>query len=456
MLDQHTVYLALGSNLGRRAANLLRALHEVAPYFRVEATSFLYETQPAYMTDQPQFLNAVCRGGTHLAPHELLAALEVTMKEMGRVRTLRYGPRLIDLDILFYDGIQFATPDLTIPYQLLAERQFVLEPLCDIAPDLRHPASGETMRRLLDSLQLPTLTKVLPVGDQLWQWGAKSYMMGIINITPDSFSGDGLLDNPAATVAQAVARAKRLADEGADCLDVGGISTRPGHLLIAVEEEIARVTPVIQALAQEVNLPISIDTFRSQVAQAALTAGAHMINDIWGLRFDAELARLAAQSGVPLVVMHNRMEPTDPAYRRQVMHRPFGPANHYHDVIADLGAELEESLALAASCGVPRWLLLVDPGIGFGKSLEQQLELMDRLDEVKALGYPLLFGASRKSFIGRVLGGLPVEERLEGTLAANVLAIVRGADILRVHDVQAMSRAARITDALVRRANHRV
>jgi dihydropteroate synthase len=312
------------------------------------------------------------------------------------------------------------------------------------------------MRELLQRLRHSPLPKVLPIGEQLWHWGTKSYVMGIINVTPDSFSGDGLLQHPETAAIQAVVRAQRFAAQGADCLDVGGISTRPGHRLIPVEEEIARVTPVIQALAQEVKLPISIDSFRGEVVQAALDAGAQMINDIWGLRFDASLARLAAQASLPLVVMHNRMQPADPAYRQQLMQMPFGPANHYDDIMVELRAELEQSLTLAMSLGVPRWLLLIDPGIGFGKSLEQQLELIGRLNELKALGYPLLFGASRKSFIGRILGGLPREEQLEGTLAANVLAIARGADLLRVHDVQAISRAARLTDALVRRSGYQV
>jgi dihydropteroate synthase/2-amino-4-hydroxy-6-hydroxymethyldihydropteridine diphosphokinase len=448
--SQHTVYLALGSNLGDRAAHLRRALHELAAYATVTATSMLYETPPAYVTDQPKFLNAVCRVTTHLSPHELLAAIEETMRVMGRVRTLRYGPRIIDLDILFYDAIQIDTPDLTIPHPLLPERDFVLEPLCDIAPELTHPLIGLTMRDLLSALKAPPLPRVMPVGSQLWSWGSKSYLMGILNITPDSFSGDGLLAQPGDVVAAAVAQAQRFLAAGADCLDVGGMSTRPGHGLIPVEEEIRRVVPVIEALVQTVNVPISIDTFRGEVAQAALAAGAHLINDVWGLRYDRSLAHLAADSGVPLVVMHNRVQPEDAAYRTRVDALPVGPPAQYDDLVADIRAELTQSLDLAQSMGVPRWQLLVDPGMGFGKSTEQQLELINRLGELREAGYPLLFGPSRKRFIGQVLGDLPPEERLEGTLASCVLAIDRGADLLRIHDVPAIARAARMTDAIVR------
>jgi dihydropteroate synthase/2-amino-4-hydroxy-6-hydroxymethyldihydropteridine diphosphokinase len=451
MVDKHTVYLALGSNLGNRAAHLHAALQAIRPYAHVEATSFLYETIPLYVTDQPKYLNAVCRFTTALGPQELLQALEATMKALGRVRTIRYGPRVIDLDILFYDDLVLETPDLTIPHALLHERRFVLEPLCDLSPALAHPRLGQTMQTLLAQLTDAPLSKVLPMGDRIWHWGAKTYIMGILNVTPDSFSGDGIVKPGADLVASAVTRAQRLVAEGADCLDLGGISTRPGHTLIPVEEELARIEPVIQALAQTVNVPISIDTFRAEVAQAALSAGAQIINDIWALRFDRTLAELSANRAAPLVLMHNRMEPPAADYRAQLQSLPLGPAGAYRDIIEDMRADLQQSLALAQQMGVPRWLLITDPGLGFGKTLEQQLALIARLNELKQSGYPLLFGASRKSFIGRVLGGLPTAERLEGTLAASVLAIDRGADILRVHDVQAMSRAARLADAIVGR-----
>jgi dihydroneopterin aldolase / 2-amino-4-hydroxy-6-hydroxymethyldihydropteridine diphosphokinase / dihydropteroate synthase len=446
----HTAILALGSNLGDRAAHLHTALREMRAYLTVEATSFLYETPPAYVTDQPKFLNAVCRVTTQLSPQDLLAAIEATMSAMGRVRTLRYGPRIIDIDILFYDRVQLVTPDLTIPHPRLPERDFVLEPLCDIAADFRHPLIGLTMRDLLTALKAPPLPRILPLGNTLWTWGAKTYVMGIINVTPDSFSGDGLAGSEEGRVAAALAQAERFLADGADCLDVGGMSTRPGHALIPIEEELGRVIPVVQALAQRVAAPISVDTFRREVAQAALDAGAQLVNDVWGLRYDRELARLVADRGAALTVMHNRMRPEEAGYRARVASLPVGPPNAYDDIARDITHELEQSLAFAEASGVPRWLLVADPGLGFGKNTEQQLELIHRLSEVRALGYPLLFGPSRKRFIGQVLGDLPPQERVEGTLAACVLAIDRGADIIRVHDVRAAARAARLADAVVR------
>jgi dihydropteroate synthase len=352
---------------------------------------------------------------------------------------------------LFYDDAQVQSEDLIIPHALLHERTFVLEPLCDIAPDLHHPRLGSTMRELLTALQAPPLARIMPVGDQIWTWGHKTRIMGIINVTPDSFSGDGLAVPGAPVVAQAVAQAQRFVDEGADCLDIGGMSTRPGHTLIAVEEEIARIVPVIEALAKAVTVPLSIDTFRSQVAQAALRAGAHLINDVWGLRFDPQLAQVAAEATVPLIVTHNRSQPEDVAYQTRVQTTPFGPPYVYGDIIEDMKAELHQSLDVAQAAGLPRWLLITDPGMGFGKTLEQHLTLLRRLNELRAMGYPLLFAASRKGFVGKVLGGLPPEERVEGTLATGVLALERGADMLRVHDVRAMSRAVCMADAVVRK-----
>lgn len=450
MPQLQTIYLALGSNLGDRAGYIQAALRGLRAYTQVEATSFLYETLPLYVTEQPKYLNAVCRATTQLTPHELLVALEETMKRVGRVRTLRYGPRVIDIDILFYADQVLDTPELTVPHPRLAERRFVLEPLCDIAPELPHPITGVTMRDLLAQQADPPLPKVMPLGRRLWHWGAKTYLMGILNVTPDSFSGDGLLQRGDDLIAQAVAQAQRFAADGADCVDIGGISTRPGHSLIPVEEELARVIPVLQALQGAVDLPISIDTFRLEVAQAAISAGAGLLNDIWGLRFDSRLADLAAHTFTPLIMMHNRMEPADAAYRQQIQSVPFGRIYEYNDIIRDIQGELRQSLTLAQAAGLPRWLQIIDPGMGFGKTLEQQLTLIRRLKELKELNYPLLFAASRKSFIGKVLGGLPPEERLEGSMATAVLAIERGADLLRVHDVQAMSRVRRLVDAVVR------
>jgi dihydropteroate synthase/2-amino-4-hydroxy-6-hydroxymethyldihydropteridine diphosphokinase len=442
-----TAYLALGSNLGDRAANLHAALAQVASFASVQATSFLYETPPAYLVDQPDFLNAVCRVQTSLPPHDLLAALKATETAVGRQPTVRYGPRTLDLDILFYDDLHLERPDLTIPHPRLAERGFVLQPLCDLDPALRHPVFGQTVGALWQALREALLPKVMPIGGKLWRWQARTYLMGILNATPDSFSGDGLWQYGEAAITQAVAQAQRLVAEGADCLDIGGLSTRPGHSLIGVDEEMARVLPILRAVVQAVDVPVSVDTFRPEVAQAALAAGAAMINDVWALRFDPALAALAAQAHVPLVLMDNRMQPADPAYAAAVQAGAHPPAQG--DIVQAVRGELAAALDRAAAAALPRWLQVVDPGIGFGKTLAQHVALIRRLDELAASGYPLLFGPSRKSFIGRLLGDLPPDQRLEGTLSACVLAVARGANLVRIHDVQAVARAVRLADAVV-------
>ncbi|MBX2997213.1 MAG: dihydropteroate synthase [Caldilineaceae bacterium] len=446
MPDQHTVYLALGTNLGDRAANLYAALDALRAFAAVDETAFLYETPPAYVLDQPAFLNTVCRIRTALSPTDLLAALKSIENQLGRQETIRFGPRVIDLDILFYDDLVLASADLAIPHARLAERDFVLEPLCDLDPELRHPQLDTSVRMLWQRLKKEALARVMPTADRLWQWGAKTYVMGIINVTPDSFTGDGLAEDDD-RIARAVAQAQRFAAEGADFLDVGGYSTRPNHEDVPIEEEIRRVVPVIRALRENVDLPISIDTFRTPVGAAALDAGAHWINDVWGLRLFPDLADLAVRHHAPLVVMHNRFQPL-PAYHNRLASTP---GSVYTDLLGEIRQELAESLSIATRAGLPRWLQIIDPGIGFGKTLEQHMELINRLDSLKAGNYPLLFGASRKGFIGAALGGLPADQRLEGTLAANVLAVDRGADIVRVHDVAPTVRAVRMADAITRR-----
>jgi dihydropteroate synthase len=272
----------------------------------------------------------------------------------------------------------------------------------------------------------------IQIGPTTFVWGERTYVMGIVNVTPDSFSGDGLLAGSGDPVAAAVALGRRMAEEGADLLDVGGESTRPGHAQVPVDEELGRVVPVIAALRTALpDMPLSVDTTKAPVAAAALDAGAHLLNDIWGVGTDDALARIAAERGVPLVVMHNRAEP------------------RYRDLIPEVVADLRAALERAMRLGVPRDALIVDPGFGFGKTPEQNLALVRDLAALRVLGRPILLGTSRKSTLGRVLD-LPVEERLEATLATTALGIAGGADLLRVHDVRANVRAARVSDAVVR------
>lgn len=290
--------------------------------------------------------------------------------------------------------------------------------------------------------------KTLRIGPQDFEWGARTYVMGILNITPDSFSGDGLLSSDG-IVSSALKQARHFVDAGATILDVGGESTRPGAQMVGAEEELERVLPVIRSLAAELpETVISIDTYKAVVAEEALKAGAHLVNDVWGLRADPALAEVIARYNAPVVLMHNRSKSANAQVQEQLGGRYIGV--EYGNLIEDVQAELMESTQRARAAGIPDEYIILDPGLGFGKTVEQNLELLNRLDEIRALGFPVLLGPSRKSFIGYTLN-LPPEQRLEGTGAAVAIGIARGADIVRVHDVESMARVARMTDAIVRR-----
>jgi dihydropteroate synthase len=288
----------------------------------------------------------------------------------------------------------------------------------------------------------------LKIGDHTLVWGARTVVMGILNITPDSFSGDGLLAGKNEVGQAALEQARSFVKAGADILDVGGESTRPGSQPVDAGQEMERVLPVIRVLAAEFDVLISVDTYRAQVAEAALQAGASIVNDVWGLRADPELAGVVSKSGAPVILMHNRSSWVHAEVKARLGGRYIGM--QYQNLLQDVCHELMESVALAHEAGIPDEHILLDPGIGFGKTVEQNLELIDRLGEVRSLGYPVLLGPSRKSFIGYTLD-LPPDQRLEGTAAAVAIGIARGADIVRVHDVQQMGRVARMADAIVRR-----
>jgi dihydropteroate synthase len=293
--------------------------------------------------------------------------------------------------------------------------------------------------------------KKLKIGAQEFEWGARTYVMGILNITPDSFSGDGLYPSLPAqgeTEGRTLVQAQRFASAGAVILDVGGESTRPGAQAVSAEQELERILPVIRLLAAEFpEIVLSIDTYKAVVAEEALKAGAHLVNDVWGLRADPALAEVIARRNVPVVLMHNRSKPSNAQVQEQLGGRYIGM--EYDDLIADVKAELMESVQLARAAGIPDEHMILDPGIGFGKTVEQNLELLNHLDEIRALGFPVLLGPSRKSFIGYTLN-LPPDQRVEGTAAAVAVGIARGADIVRVHDVEMMARVARMSDAIVR------
>jgi dihydropteroate synthase len=269
------------------------------------------------------------------------------------------------------------------------------------------------------------------IGPGRFDWGSRTFVMGILNVTPDSFSGDGLL-GAREPVAAAVAQARAMVEAGADLLDVGGESTRPGHAPVDATEEIRRVVPVVAAVREAVpDTPISIDTTKPAVAAAALDAGADLVNDVWGTGEDDGLVRLAAERGAPIVLMHNRHEP------------------RYADLVAEVVADLRRAIERAVRAGVDRDAIIVDPGIGFGKTADHNVALLRELAALRSLERPILLGTSRKSTLGRILD-LPPDQRVEATLATTALGIAAGVDIVRVHDVRENARAARVADAIIR------
>ncbi|MDO0823925.1 dihydropteroate synthase [Desulfosporosinus nitroreducens] len=285
---------------------------------------------------------------------------------------------------------------------------------------------GQALKQLLIALE-PSTTRSLNCRGKELILGERTLVMGILNVTPDSFSDGGRY----ASIEDAISQAQRLIDEGADILDIGGESTRPNYAGVSAEEEWKRLEPILKALLERVAVPVSIDTYKASVAAKALEVGAHMINDVWGLQRDPDMARVVGDYRVPVVVMHNQ------------------DGTAYHHLMGDIFAFLQKSIELAETQGLSGDHIILDPGIGFGKTTEQNLEVMARLAELKTLGHPVLLGASRKSMIGNTLN-LAVNERLEGTLATSVLGVVSGADIIRVHDVKANSRAIQMADAIVR------
>lgn len=268
----------------------------------------------------------------------------------------------------------------------------------------------------------------MKIGNKEFEIGKRTYIMGILNVTPDSFSDGGKFNG----IEAAINHAKKMVSEGVDIIDIGGESTRPGHLSVSEEEEIKRVVPIIEALSKELDVPISVDTYKGKVAELAVKAGAAMINDVWGFKKDEYIAKVAAKYNVPCCLMHNRDNRV------------------YNNLMVDILVDLEESIAIALKAGVKNENIIIDPGIGFAKSYMDNLKTMKNLDLLNSLGYPILLGTSRKSVVGFALD-LPVEERLEGTLATTAIGIMKGCEFIRVHDVKENKRVCAMTDAIFRR-----
>lgn len=265
------------------------------------------------------------------------------------------------------------------------------------------------------------------IGNKEFNIGERTYIMGILNVTPDSFSDGGKFNE----IEAAVAQAKKLIKDGADIIDIGGESTRPGAEYVTEEEEIKRVVPIIKAIKEQLDVIISIDTYKSKTAEEAVKAGADIINDIWGAKYDKNIAKVAAKYNVPIILMHNRQP------------KP------YENLMKDVVADLQESIDIAIKAGVKKENIILDPGIGFAKTYEENLIVMNNCEIIKEMGYPILLGTSRKSMIGLTLN-LPVNERVEGTLATTVMGIMKGLEFVRVHDVLENKRVAVMTDAILR------
>jgi len=363
---------------------------------------------------------------------------------MGRVKTMENGPRTIDLDILLYDASTICTPILTIPHDSMLEREFVLRPLCDIAPNLAYPNTYIAFKHFLSAIPPPppctpplrtfvqisptiTLDPSNPKRDTL--------IMAVLNLTPDSFSDGGKY-----TIANLLTTVESFISAGADMIDVGGQSTRPGARDIGEEEELHRVIPAIRAIrAGGHTIPISVDTFRAGVARQSIEAGANFINDISAGLMDSAMLSTVAELNVPIVLMHTRGTP-----------ETMNSLASYGDVIVDVKRELEERVRAAEEAGIRRWNILLDPGLGFAKTMGQNLDIIKRLGEMTGGGFPWVLGPSRKRFVGTATGVLRAAERQWGTAAAVAACVAGGADVVRVHDVAEMKKVVDMAVAIWR------
>ncbi|KAF9452819.1 Dihydropteroate synthase [Macrolepiota fuliginosa MF-IS2] len=540
----HKAAIALGSNLGDRFYNIEYALRLLenpgrfqsetelgsSPEVTVVDTSFLYETAPMYVTDQPAFINGACLVETNLEPTTLLQLLKAIESTVGRVPSIRYGPRAVDLDLIFYDNsvldtrapsqqttLDNLTGEIVIPHPRLQEREFVLRPLNDMIPDYVHPVLGRPIRTLLGNVRHdendPPMRRVLPFPNlphvplpdsieppaTLTYWlhpaisstpppdtKTKTRLMATLNVTPDSFS-DGsdhnLLNNAISYIEQSVSY-------GADIVDIGGYSTRPGAAFVSVDEEILRVAPVVQAIRSKsdeniCHIPISVDTFRWEVAQAAVEVGANIINDVYAftgpkshpgswqedeeaLQIMVKMKELARRYSTPVVLMHSR---GDAGQHKDYLTYAYAKGLDTSAVVEGVRSELGEKVEriIKGKGGVRRWLVIADPGIGFSKTVEDNLELLRHgaqvVEDVKIrqgengcrnplAGFPTLVGTSRKSFLGTILSQGPrgrattPKERVWATGATVACAIQQGAMIVRVHDIKEMADVVVVADAL--------
>ncbi|KAH0452673.1 hypothetical protein IEQ34_019972 [Dendrobium chrysotoxum] len=465
-LNQEVV-IALGSNVGDRIKNFNEALRLMKKSgIQISRHGCLYESEPAYVTDQPRFLNSAVRGTTGLGPVELLKVLKQIEKQLGRTDGIRYGPRPIDLDILFYGSHKFESDILTIPHERMWERPFVLAPLIDLlgmassddTESIWNSFSGcngglfEEWQKIggETSIGREGLRRVLPIGSQLWDWSKKTHIMGILNLTPDSFSDGGKFHE----VASAVSHTRKLILEGADIVDIGAQSTRPFARRLSAGEELQRLVPVLDAIMQipEVERKLlSVDTFYAEVAYEAVKRGVHIVNDVSGGQLDPDILTVVGELEVPYIMMHMRGDPCTMQSEGNL---------HYEDVCEQVASEICARAREAELSGIPLWRIILDPGIGFAKTTEHNLEILMNLPSIRkeiakrslaASHAPLLVGPSRKRFLGDICGKDNAAERDPATIAATTAGILGGSNIIRVHNVKDNLDAAKICDALLRR-----
>ncbi|KAJ9160466.1 hypothetical protein P3X46_025866 [Hevea brasiliensis] len=464
--QEQEVVIALGSNVGDRLSNFNHALQLMKKSgITITRHGCLYETAPAYVTDQPHFLNSAVRAVTKFGPHELLGVLKKIEKDMGRTDGIRYGPRPIDLDILFYGKFRINSDTLTVPHERIWERPFVMAPLMDLlGSDVENDTvacwhslsihSGglfESWEKLGGEYLIgkEEMKRVLPIGNHLWDWSRKTSVMGVINLTPDSFSDGGKFQS----VDSVVSHVCSMISDGADIIDFGAQSTRPMASRISPQEELDRLMPVLEAVVKipEMNGKlISVDTFYSEVALEAVKNGAHLVNDVSGGQLDPNMTKVVAGLEVPYVAMHMRGDPTTMQNSENLQ---------YDNVCKQVAFELYSQIKDAELIGVPAWRIIIDPGIGFSKNTKHNLDILMGLPTIRAeiarkslatSHAPMLIGPSRKRFLGEICARPAAIERDPATIASIAAGILGGANIVRVHNVRDNLDAAKLCDAMLK------
>lgn len=464
---EQEVVIALGSNVGNRLRNFDEALQLMkSSGIQITRHACLYETEPVHVTDQPRFLNSAVRGFTKLGPLELLGVVKKIETEMGRTSGIRYGPRPIDLDILFYGKFKVNSEILTVPHERIWERSFVMAPLIDLlGTDIdndtvacwhsfaRHSGGLFESWKNLGGESLvgkDEIKRVFPVGGRLWDYSGRTSIMGILNLTPDSFSDGGKY----LSVEAAVSQVRLMLSEGADIIDFGAQSTRPMATQISPEEELERLLPILDIVKQMPEVKgkiLSVDTFYSKVVAEAVSKGAQLVNDVSGGWMDPSMYDTVAALRVPYIVMHMRGDPSTMQNSENLQ---------YTDICKDVASELYTRVRNAELSGIPAWRIIIDPGLGFSKTSEQNLDIVMGLPTIRAelarrsiavSHAPLLAGPSRKRFLGQVCGRSAATERDPATVASVTSAILGGANIARVHNVKDNLDAAKLCDAMLGR-----